>query len=338
VDAVIALPSLSKPQLLAFNRCRLFFGVTYLSEVSTADGTAIASDAWDGSRHRCSPLLWPYQPMSGPKSFRVWRRLLATAFLQDHRPRVSIRTRNLTLRRKLRRWLPGSEAFRYQWTTFYSVTMNSLFALNGDGATFNTDVAEKNRRRPKHPIRAFVTSPDATAETLPNDAVPVDSWSEPNKIVIPALVTDILGASAPPRSPSTWGGYLRTLLTWEQNLLVCVQILDRSQLLTALRQEDLLFQASDGGARDKKTSFGAVIATGDTILAESGRHVEGAYPGSFRAERYGILAISRSSTWPVTDGSAFGCTATAKAYCCALRPLGSSSVSFPVASFSPKLM
>jgi hypothetical protein len=108
--AVVALPSLSRPQLLAFNRCRLFFGVAYLSKVSTFDGTAIASDAWDGSRQRCSPRLWPYQPIPSPKSFRVWRRLLATAFLKDHRPWVSIRTRNLILRRKLRRWLPGSQA------------------------------------------------------------------------------------------------------------------------------------------------------------------------------------------------------------------------------------
>jgi hypothetical protein len=65
MDAVVALPSLSRPQLLAFNRCRLFFGVAYLSEVSTADSTAIASDAWDDSRQRCSPLLWPYQPIPG---------------------------------------------------------------------------------------------------------------------------------------------------------------------------------------------------------------------------------------------------------------------------------
>jgi hypothetical protein len=157
--------------------------------------------------------------------------------------------------------------------------------------TFNKHLAKKNRRRPKHPIRAFDTSPDATAETLPNDAIPVDSWSEPNKIVIPALVTGIVGAPAPPRSPSTWGGYLRTLSKWEQDLLVSVRILDRSQLLTALRQEDLLFLASDGGARDKKASFGTVIATGDTILAECGGRAEGPDPGSFRAEGYGILAI-----------------------------------------------
>jgi hypothetical protein len=59
----------------------------------------------------------------------------------------------------------------------------------------------------------------------------------------------------------------------------------------ALRQDDTLFLASDGGARDKKASFGAVMATEDTILVECGGRAEGADPGSFRAEGYGILAI-----------------------------------------------
>jgi hypothetical protein len=88
MDAVLARPSLSPPQLLAFNRCRIFYGVAYLSEASTADGTAISRDAWDGTKQQCLPLLWLYQSTPGPKLFRVWRRLLATAFLQDHRSRV----------------------------------------------------------------------------------------------------------------------------------------------------------------------------------------------------------------------------------------------------------
>jgi hypothetical protein len=181
MDAVRALPSLSRPQLLACNRCRIFYGVTYLSEVSTADGTAISRDAWDDTRQRCSLLLWPYQPTPGPKSFRLWRRLLATVFLQDHRSRVSVRTRNLIIRRKLRRWRPDSQAFRYQWTAFYSTSSNSLFVLHDNGDTFNTHPVKKHRRRRKHPIRAFAIDHTDTTRTLPPDAVPVDSWAEPNK-------------------------------------------------------------------------------------------------------------------------------------------------------------
>jgi hypothetical protein len=56
----------------------------YLSEISTADGTSITRDAWDGTRTRFSPILWPFQPCPGPRSWRVWRRLLARAFLKVH--------------------------------------------------------------------------------------------------------------------------------------------------------------------------------------------------------------------------------------------------------------
>jgi hypothetical protein len=46
-------------------------------------------------------------------------------------------------------------------------------------------------------------------------------------------------------------------------------------------------------ASDRCGSFGALIATGDTILIECGGRAYGAAPHSFRAEGYGILAILR---------------------------------------------
>jgi hypothetical protein len=84
MDVIHDLPGLTRPQLRAFNRCRIFLGVHFLSEIVTADGRILARDAWEGSRNRVSTLLWPYQPLPGPKSFRAWRRLLATEFLQGH--------------------------------------------------------------------------------------------------------------------------------------------------------------------------------------------------------------------------------------------------------------
>jgi hypothetical protein len=55
--------------------------------------------------------MWPYQPKPGPKSFRVRRRLLATAFLQGQRKSVCARTLDLRLRRPLGRWLSNTDAF-----------------------------------------------------------------------------------------------------------------------------------------------------------------------------------------------------------------------------------
>jgi hypothetical protein len=98
MDVIVSLPNISKADLRAFSRCRIYFGVGHLSEIASADRTLVARDAWEGFRLGISPTLWPYQPKPGPKSFHVWRRLLVTAFLQGHRKSVSARTIDLSLR------------------------------------------------------------------------------------------------------------------------------------------------------------------------------------------------------------------------------------------------
>jgi hypothetical protein len=84
-----------------------------------------------------------------------------------------------------------------------------------------------------------------------------------------------------------------TLQFWEQELLSSVTFVDRRSLLVALRSNDCIFLASDGGGAYQLASSGAVLETNDTILIECGGRVPGANPRSFRAEGYGILAILR---------------------------------------------
>jgi hypothetical protein len=69
MEVINNLPNMTRAKSKAFNRVRLHFGVAHLSELTTADGTAISRDAWEGTRPRLSPLLWPFQPKPGPKSF-----------------------------------------------------------------------------------------------------------------------------------------------------------------------------------------------------------------------------------------------------------------------------
>jgi hypothetical protein len=84
-----------------------------------------------------------------------------------------------------------------------------------------------------------------------------------------------------------------TLPTWEQEILLSVDFLDKCHLLEALRTAEQLYLASDGGAADRCGSFGAVMVTDEDILVECGGRAHGADPRSFRAEGYGILAILR---------------------------------------------
>jgi hypothetical protein len=143
MDVINDLPNMTRAKSKAFNRVRLHFGVAHLSEIVTANGTTISRDAWEGTRQRLSPLLWPYQPKPGPKSFRTWRRLLVTSFLRGHRARVSARTRDLTLNTALGSWRPGSEGFRYQWDSFFSPHTNLLYRVSEHGDTFETHTTRR---------------------------------------------------------------------------------------------------------------------------------------------------------------------------------------------------
>jgi hypothetical protein len=87
---VKTLPGVTRADLKSFNRCRLFLGVFFVSELTTADGKSITRQSWQGSRERFSPFLWPHQPNPGPKSWRLWRRLLARAFLQEIPKRTTL--------------------------------------------------------------------------------------------------------------------------------------------------------------------------------------------------------------------------------------------------------
>jgi hypothetical protein len=241
MDVVLSLPDVSKAHLRAFNRCRIFFGVVHVSELGSADGASISQDVcWEGSRVRMSPLLWPYQPRSGPTSFRVWQRLLATAFLRGHRRKVSAQTRDLLLCPPLGRWLPTSTAFRCHWTSFYSASANTLFLVAEADATYTCHPARNIRRRPKHPVRAFDDNHSSHVTTLPVDAVPVDCTEEPDKIVIPVSVPSLAPSAEPPPYAATWTAYVATLPSWEQDLLASITFVDRRSLLVALRLNECI--------------------------------------------------------------------------------------------------
>jgi hypothetical protein len=133
MEVFSTVPSATRANLAAANRVRLFYGVVYLSEITTADGISITRDVWEVHRPRISPLLWPFQPPPGPKSFRVWRCLLTDAFLRGPHLRVSVHTRDLQLCTAVGRWLSASTAFRYHWDAFYAPSTTSLYLISAAG-------------------------------------------------------------------------------------------------------------------------------------------------------------------------------------------------------------
>jgi hypothetical protein len=154
-----------------------------VSEITTADGTQIARDAWTGNRERYSCRLWPYQPRPGPTSFRHWRRTLATALLLGTRKQVCAKTRDLRLSQPLGAWLPGSEWLRSKWSFFYARSSHRLYDTTGH--SMKAHPPRRIRKRPINPIRSFAASTSTVAPSLPSDAVPVGVAIERDRYCTP---------------------------------------------------------------------------------------------------------------------------------------------------------
>ena len=290
MDVVSSLPNVTTRDRDRFNRCRLFHGVAFLSEIASADGSALARDAWDGTRLRHSPLLWPYQPQPGPRSYRVWRRLLAVAFLQGHRKWTGISLKDLQLRSALRDWLPNTAWLRSRWSTFFSSTSDSALRRQLDG-TYTMHPLIRLRKRPVYPVRGFTAQSTLTIPTLPSDAVPIDITPASNHFVTTVRLCRLQPSVAPLPPPSTWHDYVSSLPEWARVLLVdTIFLVPIDDVLQILLSSSSLCLASDGGAKPLRGSFGCLLATHDTILVTAGGRAFGADPQSFRSEAYGMLA------------------------------------------------
>jgi hypothetical protein len=167
MEIISSLDGVSKSDLKSFNRCRLNAGVLHLSEISTADGLSLSRDAWAGSRTRFSPILWPFQPSPGPLLWRVWRRLLARAFLADVPSRVSARTQDLQLNQPLGNWLPGSEWIFSKWSYTYTPSTGQIY----HAMDYHYHVHHR-RRRTRQRRNLFYNNHAACTPSLPTDCIP----------------------------------------------------------------------------------------------------------------------------------------------------------------------
>jgi hypothetical protein len=278
INSFLAL-KLRRTVLKACRRVHKYLGITYLSEIVTADGTCLARDAWTGTRDRFSPRLWPYKPRPGPTSFRHWRRTLAMALLLGERKRVCAKLRDLRLNYPLDAWLPGSDWLQSKWNFFYS--RSSIRLYDASSRSIKAYPPHKIRKRPKNPVRVYAMSTFAIVPTLPSDVVPVDVTIERDRYCTPTIIPSIVPSAPAPTPPTTWTAFLASLPLWERSLFPDVTVLDLPTLLSAVADNVDLYLASDGGAIPLKGSFGAVLATDDTIIVEGRGRAYGQDPRSF---------------------------------------------------------
>jgi hypothetical protein len=210
LPVLATLPNVSKADLNRCNRVRLFLCVAFLSEISTADSLSIARDAWTGARSRHSPLLWPYQPQPGPKSFQTWRRLLARAFIRGQRKWTGSTLLDLRLRSPLGDWLPDSAWLRTRWSSFFALSTSTVYQHQPSGS-YQLHPHKPLRKRPVNPVRGFSLQPSATVSALPSDAIPIDLTAEIGHLTASPRSPRLRLPDNPLPPPVTWEDYLSRL-------------------------------------------------------------------------------------------------------------------------------
>jgi hypothetical protein len=91
---------------MTLNACRLYLGVTLLSDITTPSGTTLQEGIMDGIKPiiHVHKGLMPYQERPGETSWKQWRNFLKTFLSEDQ-----------TLAEPLRRWYNTGENTHRQW-------------------------------------------------------------------------------------------------------------------------------------------------------------------------------------------------------------------------------
>ena len=277
----------SKPDIIRINRVRLYLQVECLSEICDADGVALQNSMWDHDYPDVmsqSTMLWPVQPLPGPKTWKVWYRFILREFTHTT---SGYTTRNLT--KKLGKW---NYLDNRRWQVIYDHDTNEVVVLNeGTDRWQHYQVGKKGRRLwDVHRDRSY-------EDDYPQGAVPVMTRGTGRviQITIPQVDPELLDMDKMPNISSTFEEFVNELPEWERDLLQNVyEFKGAPPLFECMMQDETLILVSDGGAKGKLGSFGWSLGNlqGDKYV-ESHGIARGAPMASFRAEAYARLAFLR---------------------------------------------
>ncbi len=282
----------SPATLERFTQVRVYLQVFWLSDILNGSGLAIRRAFYDNPPSDLATprttLRWPRQGRPGPAAFQTWRSLLKKAFLETG-------SKSLMVLHRYRQgsWIIPPSTLHRPWQYFYDPQTQRLYHRT-----------LPDRWHTYTPIRSSSTS-------VSFDPLKRHPASAPPPTAIPASVDErlidrfratfqSLGQFEQPQSQKapTFRDYLH-------DGSVCDHLLryfkfrspdSHSQLETILRHGGELWLVSDGGAipHTDLGSYGFVVATADTVLAEGGGQTPASYDEmtSFRAELCGGWIMS----------------------------------------------
>ena len=262
-------------ELCLVNACRLYLGVTLMSDIVTADGrylSLFAVDCSQDTNSRAKGLL-PYQTNPSRKAWVLWKRLMLTFTAPGSLKR---------LLNPLGAWLvTGYNTYRH-WNEYL------------DPSTYSLYVQVEDRFERFTYQRPYFFPTTSLVSMLPSQCLPAQSVHHNGRRTLlpvsPAMIT-------PPVANSlNLSSHTSELDDWESQLLTGHDILCSLEILhQELFHTNLqLLLCSDGSAAQFRGTFGCV---GCSLQGVRLFRLSGPAPGyrtsSFRSESYGCLSILR---------------------------------------------
>jgi hypothetical protein len=275
MDRVIESGKFKPREVRMVNYCRLFLGVTTISDVATADGKEIDRTMSLGNPSLlASQAKWMKAEQEKPykASWTLWRR--AMRLWSDWKGRLD---------QPLGKWLLSGQELGRTWPAYLTKSTNYL--LLAKSGTY--EVYPKKRRR------KYSITQQGTISQLPSDAYPVSVEFAPRVIKVqrsPGLFPIFI---TPP--PRTFTDYVSALPQWERLLFDHLDMtLSPYEVLQAIDSHDAIYSASDGSVKDNQGSFGWLLSSPDgTVILKCSGPAFGMSMKSYRAEGYGVLSLLR---------------------------------------------
>jgi hypothetical protein len=272
MDYFITQHTLKASQLRQLNACRLYLGVTLLSDITLPDGSNLDTLCFRGVQPVLSSHkgLMPYQEKPAESAWQLWRRCLTRLLLP----------KSMSLAHPLGAWHVTGPVLYRQWKFLYSKTDRQLYVFKD----VSFDVYRQSNQ---------VYEIHSSSTTTPADVIPVSILSTPSGLRIYGLIHAT--TVCPPPPVSTFLSYLHHLPPWEYELLSMLSLpTDIFTLCHAMSTQQPIYVTSDGSVSDSQSSFAWVLSTSDgQRLATCNGPACGFQCTSYRSEGYGLLSILR---------------------------------------------
>ena len=261
--------SFTPVQIQIINACRLFKGVTLLSDITTLDGNVIRGDMKNNMKPTDKQKgLMPYQDLPNNSAWVLWRRALKAFCTND------------SLTQPLGDWLVQGPSLHCWWNSCFDAQRQKVFLYkNGeyeiysviDNACLYDGVTTDEVSPNSTPCKLDMTTPSITISSA--------SFSLPQPTFI---------------QPGDFQTYIANLPLWECQLLQNVVLSeDIFSVVTHMNcEQSTTYATSDGSAPNFVGSFGWAAKTSNGILlATNSGPAPGYRSSSFRTEAYGLLSF-----------------------------------------------